>query len=106
MSFLSYLFGCRHKSTTFPQTKKKRTYIVCLDCGQEFNYNWKKMQICSQNKKRQIRKKRSKVVFSHLEQFNDWEQNFIENNSEFFEEHGVLSRKQLEVLDNLYRKIK
>lgn len=47
---LEFLFGCRHNRTTFPLTSARRspgggTYIVCLDCGREFQYNWQKMRI-------------------------------------------------------------
>jgi hypothetical protein len=28
------------------------TYVVCLDCGTEFAYDWKKMRILSPNEKR------------------------------------------------------
>jgi hypothetical protein len=24
---------------------RRGTYVVCLDCGQEFDYNWKDMKI-------------------------------------------------------------
>jgi hypothetical protein len=52
------LFGCWHKRISFPQTSKRGqrrceaanqtgTYVVCLDCGQEFAYDWKKMRILS-----------------------------------------------------------
>lgn len=47
MSLLNAIFGCAHKRTTFPQTRKPRskgTYIVCLDCGQEFEYDWLRME--------------------------------------------------------------
>lgn len=53
-SFLNSLFGCSHRRTTFPLTPSRKmacatnrhgTYVVCLDCGQEFRYNWKEMQI-------------------------------------------------------------
>jgi len=50
------LFGCPHKRCTFPITAKSRqprvdgpmtaaTYIVCLDCGKEFGYDWQKMNV-------------------------------------------------------------
>lgn len=52
------LFGCSHHNTTFPLTPGQRnagkavsggarndTYVVCLDCGQEFAYDWKNMRI-------------------------------------------------------------
>ena len=51
------LFGCWHKNISFPQTLKagKRpdaaaetgTYVVCLDCGQEFAYDWQQMRVIS-----------------------------------------------------------
>jgi len=47
-SLLRYaLCGCAHLRTTFPQTSNQhagRTYVVCLDCGTEFDYNWQTMQ--------------------------------------------------------------
>jgi hypothetical protein len=50
------LFGCRHKSLTFPLTKRRSqrgphaasltgTYVVCVDCGKEFPYDWTKMAV-------------------------------------------------------------
>ena len=45
-SLLNAMFGCSHKRTTFPITRpQKSTYIVCLECGQEFPYNWKEMRM-------------------------------------------------------------
>jgi len=42
----NFLFGCGHRRTTFPQsTTRERTYVVCLDCGQEFRYDWKTMRM-------------------------------------------------------------
>jgi hypothetical protein len=52
---LDALFGCVHKRYSFPITIKKGrrsaaalatgTYVVCLDCGKEFPYDWKQMKI-------------------------------------------------------------
>lgn len=49
---LRLLFPCGHKRTTFPLTpsrkkseERRSTYIVCLDCGREFDYNWREMRI-------------------------------------------------------------
>jgi hypothetical protein len=52
---LDALFGCGHKHYSFPITVKKGwrsaaasvtgTYVVCLDCGKEFPYDWKQMRI-------------------------------------------------------------
>jgi hypothetical protein len=52
------LFGCWHKNISFPQTHKRGerrsgaaaqtgTYVVCLDCGREFAYDWQRMKIVS-----------------------------------------------------------
>ena len=58
MKIFDALFGCWHKNISFPQTQKagKRrsaaatemgTYVVCLDCGQEFAYDWQQMRVIS-----------------------------------------------------------
>jgi RNase P subunit RPR2 len=53
-SLLNTLFGCSHGRITFPLTPSRKmatstnrhgTYVVCLDCGQEFRYDWKEMRI-------------------------------------------------------------
>lgn len=57
-SFIKTLFGCGHERTTFPLTPGRRiagspaqsatrnaTYVVCLDCGQEFAYDWTQMRV-------------------------------------------------------------
>jgi hypothetical protein len=49
-SMLNVVFGCAHHRTTFPLTPGRkngtsRTYVVCLDCGQEFAYSWANMRI-------------------------------------------------------------
>jgi hypothetical protein len=58
-SLLNTLLFCAHRRTTFPMTMTmsrqphasstlpigKRTYVICLDCGKEFSYNWKEMRI-------------------------------------------------------------
>lgn len=52
------LFGCTHKRCSFPITANARqrrseaasltgTYVVCLDCGREFAYDWKNMKVVS-----------------------------------------------------------
>ncbi len=54
VSLLNSLFGCSHRRTTFPITPARRagfnnssngTYVVCLDCGKEFAYNWQDMTV-------------------------------------------------------------
>ncbi|HEX4278562.1 MAG TPA: hypothetical protein VHZ74_24570 [Bryobacteraceae bacterium] len=57
LNLFNSLFGCAHNRTTFPLTPSRRTkisdnsrkgtYVVCLDCGKEFDYNWKEMRIGS-----------------------------------------------------------
>ena len=34
------VFGCHHSHLSRVLTIKKRTYQVCLECGQEFGYSW------------------------------------------------------------------
>lgn len=55
MKIFDALFGCWHKNTSFPLTSRRGhrseaasqtgTYVVCLDCGKEFAYDWKKMRV-------------------------------------------------------------
>jgi hypothetical protein len=50
---LGWLLRCSHARTTFPLTPLRKpgasarrgTYIVCLDCGKEFDYDWSRMKI-------------------------------------------------------------
>lgn len=62
MKIFDTLFGCWHKNISFPQTHKMSqprsdaaaktgTYVVCLDCGREFAYDWERMRIVSHNDK-------------------------------------------------------
>jgi hypothetical protein len=57
-SLIDMLFGCSHQRTTFPLTPARKnvgnalsstarsgTYVTCLDCGQEFAYDWKSMRV-------------------------------------------------------------
>jgi RNA polymerase subunit RPABC4/transcription elongation factor Spt4 len=54
--FLDAFFGCRHPRYSFPVTvrhAKRRaqaamltgTYVVCLECGKEFAYDWQEMKV-------------------------------------------------------------
>jgi hypothetical protein len=56
MKLFDMMFGCSHKRCSFPITvrgKQRRipaasltgTYVVCLDCGQEFAYDWNEMKL-------------------------------------------------------------
>lgn len=53
---LDAVFGCRHGRYSFPITARRGslrneaasltgTYIVCLNCGREFPYDWKEMKV-------------------------------------------------------------
>ena len=57
-SIFDSLFGCSHRRTTFPITPVRKkggfgipddtrtgAYVVCLDCGKEFAYDWESMRI-------------------------------------------------------------
>jgi hypothetical protein len=56
-SFLESIFGCSHRTTTFPLTPTRNSrgaasarshrgsYVACLECGQEFGYDWQAMRI-------------------------------------------------------------
>jgi hypothetical protein len=37
---VQFAFGCHHHQRSTVFTIKKRTYQVCLKCGQEFEYSW------------------------------------------------------------------
>lgn len=56
LNLFDMLFGCWHKNYSFPITArgiKRRTpaasvtgtYVVCLECGKEFPYDWKQMKV-------------------------------------------------------------
>ena len=56
-SIWNALVGCRHRRTTFPFTPARpktvripsethgETYVVCLDCGKQFVYDWENMRL-------------------------------------------------------------
>ena len=57
MSLFDLVFGCTHRHCSFPITVRGKlrrrteaasvtgTYVVCLDCGKEFPYDWNQMKI-------------------------------------------------------------
>ena len=59
MSLVDLFFGCWHKNYSFPITARGSrrskaasvtgTYVVCLDCGKEFPYDWHEMKVVSVN---------------------------------------------------------
>ncbi|MBM3773927.1 MAG: hypothetical protein FJW37_02075 [Acidobacteria bacterium] len=50
-NFLARLtLTCSHERTSFPLTPRRgaarrQTYVCCLDCGKEFQYDWANMRI-------------------------------------------------------------
>jgi hypothetical protein len=49
------MFSCRHRRTTRPITPLSKpgspageTYVVCLDCGKHFAYDWTRMRLGAQ----------------------------------------------------------
>jgi hypothetical protein len=63
MSLFDLIFGCSHKHRSFPFTvrgKRRRTpaasvtgtYVVCLECGHEFPYDWNQMKLVSTKRQR------------------------------------------------------
>ncbi len=65
MSLFDKVFGCSHKHSSFPITVRGKlrrseaasvtgTYIVCLDCGKEFPYDWAAMKIVSARSAREV----------------------------------------------------
>jgi hypothetical protein len=49
-SIYNLLFHCRHKRTSFPLSLTSESgagdmYVVCLTCGKQFHYDWKRMRI-------------------------------------------------------------
>ena len=60
MSLVNMLFGCWHRNYSFPFTTRSSrrspaaqvtgTYVVCLDSGKEFPYDWKQMKLVAERK--------------------------------------------------------
>ena len=57
--FLDAVFGCHHQHYSFPISTRRGarrnraaaltgTYVVCLDCGREFPYDWQEMRVTSE----------------------------------------------------------
>src|SRR6266436_3391352 len=47
-----FIFRCQHRKTTFPRKQtiefggsESKTYVVCLDCGKQFVYDWENMRL-------------------------------------------------------------
>jgi hypothetical protein len=61
-SLFDAVFGCWHKNCSFPMTMRpgrsrcaaasvSGMYVVCLDCGREFPYDWATMKVVSPSSK-------------------------------------------------------
>lgn len=55
-TLIDMLFGCTHRNYSFPRKASSGqrpssaaaltgTYVVCLDCGKEFPYDWQEMTV-------------------------------------------------------------
>jgi hypothetical protein len=64
-NLIEKLLGCRHRKCSFPITLKikerkpdaaylTRTYVVCLECGKEFPYDWSRMRALSLSEERKM----------------------------------------------------
>ena len=62
---LNAMFGCLHTNYSFPRTVKSGqrrpeaaaitgTYVVCLDCGKEFAYDWQQMKVIFSSKPKPV----------------------------------------------------
>lgn len=65
LKLFDMLFGCWHKRLSFPISGKRGqrrpsaahetgTYVVCLDCGREFAYDWQQMRIIAPREERDL----------------------------------------------------
>lgn len=47
--FFDFIFPCQHRKTTFPRKHSEDsdggTYVVCLECGKQFAYDWENMRL-------------------------------------------------------------
>ena len=57
-SLSQWLFGCRHRNVTWPQSRRgdphRVPYVNCLDCGRRMKYDWKKMSVCADIKGEEV----------------------------------------------------
>lgn len=67
------VFGCRHSRYSFPLTiragarraspvSRVGTYVVCLDCGREFAYDWQAMRVAGSTATKTARSLVTKVA--------------------------------------------
>jgi len=74
MSLLDMVFGCWHKRCSFPITVRGElrrttvaasvtgTYVVCLDCGREFPYDWSQMKMLASTPRTGWAPKRAAII--------------------------------------------
>jgi len=74
MGLFDLIFGCPHKRFSFPIKLKGNmrrseavsvtgTYVVCLECGKEFPYDWNEMTVM--RGKTQLRSRQAITVLAH-----------------------------------------
>ena len=53
---LERLIGCRHHHTSraFYSQPQKRNYVVCMNCGRRFWYDWQQMTIGTEIREQNI----------------------------------------------------
>jgi hypothetical protein len=71
---LRWLFVCRCTRLSFPISRREQKqfgwrkltgdYVVCLDCGAEYPYDWKKMRRLEQPKARKVERQLLPLVKS------------------------------------------
>jgi hypothetical protein len=75
-SLFNLVFGCRHRRTSFPLSPSVRPgaphedmYVVCLDCGKRFHYQWDLMRIgepMEESNSQTAVRKRSKLRYAAI----------------------------------------
>lgn len=67
------LFGCSHTRYSWPLTRRVRefvsgiqrqagTYVCCLECGKEFEYDWENMRVIPEKEQR----RKERIVYGDL----------------------------------------
>jgi hypothetical protein len=61
---LAAFLGCPHRRMSVPLTPKasRRTYVVCLECGKEFEYSWKEMKVGRTSKAFYVERSKAEAV--------------------------------------------
>lgn len=75
-NLLEWVFGCRHRKVSFPISPRRGqrhspaaretgTYVVCLNCGKEFAYDWDEMRIVTEGERTSRRDQPLEIVRKH-----------------------------------------